>query len=122
MSSTKENETVKFKQIYSVSEIEPLDDMILIKLPEVKQKIGRIIVNDKLAKEQASKQYCEVLKVGKSWSALFPVETFTSIQVGDSIITDEIMAFSVTDYDYPNSVALIYRNDIKFKVNTSYRI
>jgi co-chaperonin GroES (HSP10) len=122
MNNTKETKSVEFKQTYSVLEIEPLDDMILIKLPEINNKIGRIIVNDKLAKEQASKQYCEVLKVGKSWSALFPVETFTSIQVGDSIITDEIMAFSVTDYDYPNSVALIYRNDIKFKVNTSYRI
>jgi len=118
MSNIKENETVKFKQIYSVSEIEPLDDMILIKLPEVKQKIGRILVSDKIAKEEASKQYCEILKLGKAWDSMYPKETYTSIQIGDSIVIDGVMAFSVTDFDYPNSVALIYRSDIKFKVNT----
>lgn len=105
--------------VYSLDELEPMDDMILIKLPKKEDKQGRIHINEAIAAEIVNKKPCTVLKVGAQWEALYPKESgFTPISVGDTVkMAGTVLAFSVTDFDYESSVAFVYRADIRCKLN-----
>jgi len=105
--------------VYSLDELIPMDDMILIQIPKKENKQGRIHISDKEAEEITSKKPCKVLKLGSQWEAMYPKESgYTPIAIGDTIMmAGTVLAFSVTDFDYESSVAFVYRADIRCKLN-----
>lgn len=107
------------KAMYSIAEIEPLDDMILVQVPEPIKQVGRIHVTDQASKELSEKLSYKVLKVGSAWEVMYPKESgSTPIKVGDDVIIGgQIQALTLTDFPYTNNAALVYRSDIKCKLN-----
>lgn len=110
----------KKKSFFSLSEIEPMDDMLLVQIPKpINSSNGVIIADSSISKEMAKNKGCVVLKVGSAWGTLFPKESgYTEIKEGDSLaLSGDIMAFTIPDFDYDNNVAFIYRSDIRCKLN-----